>query len=77
MLNLFSYYTENIKIVVLTCSRFEFPSNGRLVDKHNRTPLHVVMITDPSPFSLEVRYILDNKDNMYMYFMHVHCAFTV
>ena len=47
-------FTEIMKLLHLVCEKFDFPSNGRIVDKHNRTPLHIVMITEPTLLSLEV-----------------------
>ncbi|XP_019859701.1 PREDICTED: uncharacterized protein LOC100635005, partial [Amphimedon queenslandica] len=50
--------TKIMKLLHLVCERFDFPSNGRIVDKHNRTPLHIVMITEPTLLSLEILEVL-------------------
>lgn len=47
-----------MKVLELVCDKFDFPPNGRIVDKHNRTPLHIVMLSDPSLLSIQVCHSL-------------------
>ncbi len=45
---------DMVDIVTVTCDGYTFPKNGRLVDKDNRTPLHLACMSEDIVFSTKV-----------------------